>query len=596
MLENLLRPIFRGKKQNRLIPANCRMNKLRKKAKEKRNFLPVDLEIKKFKNIENYIQQLLDAPIDSSEELRNWLLKRSELDSVIEEDKAWLYIHQSCFTENTDYAKAFAKFVQEIDPRYATLSHQLDIKINDYCSSNCYPPEFEVFIRSMRRQIELFREENTKIQTDLEVEEQQYGSITGAMTIHYEGKEHTLQQAQNFLKHTDRQTRKEVFEIIGERRSNDYPKLNVLFDSLLKKRHTLSHNAGLSNYLEYRFSQLGRFDYSISDCRIFHDAVEKQVVPLVDELLLVRKEKLGLAKLQPYDLDVDVDQKPALKPFNSVKELVDKGVMCLSSVDEEFGQFIQIMDKNGYLDLDSRIGKAPGGYNYPLYESNVPFIFMNATNNLRDLETMMHEAGHAIHSFLSKGLEFVYYKDVPAEIAEVASMAMELISMEHWQHFFPDKGDLKRAKLSQLEGVIKTLPWVACIDKFQHWIYTHQGHSEVERKEAWKAIEKSFGGSVIDWTNYEDYRLQMWQKQIHLFQYPLYYIEYGIAQLGAIAIWKNYKEDPQKTIKDFRFALSKGYSKTLPELYAAAGIEFNFSSAYIDSLVKFVLAEIQALG
>ncbi len=571
------------------------MNLLRQKAKENRKFLSPDLEIKSFRDIEKYIQELLHTTINTPDELKTWLLKRSELDSVIEEDKAWLYIHQSCHTGNKEYAEAFAKFVQGINQRYATVSHQLNVKINDFCSHNSYPSEYEVFIRSIRRQIELYNEENTILQSELEVEEQQYGAITGIMTIHYEGRDHTLQQAQNFLKHINRQVRKNVFEFIEMRRSEDHEKLNVLFDSLLKKRHQLALNAGFPNYLEYRFAQLGRFDYTLKDCEQFHNIVEKQVVPAVDELFKNRKEKLGVDALFPYDLEVDPEYKPPLKPFGSVKELTDKSIECLSSVDKEFGQFLEIMAKNRYLDLDSRIGKAPGGYNYPLHESNVPFIFMNATNNLRDLETIMHEAGHAIHAFLCKDLEFVYYKEVPSEIAEFASMAMELISMEHWYHFFGDKEDLHRARKSQLEGVLKTLPWVAAIDKFQHWLYTHSGHSLAERKEAWISVEKAFGGVVTDWSGYPEFRTQMWQKQIHLYQFPLYYIEYGIAQLGAIAIWKKYKEDPKKAIQEYRNALGLGYSKTLPELYHAAGIEFNFSVSYIESLVKFVLDEIRTM-
>jgi len=571
------------------------MNLLRQKAKENRKFLPPDLEIRSFRDIEKYIQELLHTTINTPDELATWLLKRSEFDSVIEEDKAWLYIYQSCHTGNKEYAEAFAKFVEDIDQRYAKVSQQLNVKINDFCSHNSYPEEYEVFVRNIRRQIELYNEENTILQSELEVEEQQYGAITGAMTIHYEGKDHTLQQAQNFLKQTDRQVRKNVFELIGMRRSDDHEKLNVLFDSLLKKRHQLALNAGFPNYLEYRFAQLGRFDYTLKDCEEFHNAVKKQVVPVVDELFKDRKEKLGVDALFPYDLEVDPEGKPALIPFGSVKELTDKSIQCLSSVDAEFGQFMKIMAKHRYLDLNSRIGKAPGGYNYPLHESNVPFIFMNATNNLRDLETIMHETGHAIHAFLCRDLEFVFYKEVPAEIAEVASMTMELISMEHWHHFFPGKEDLQRAKKSQLEGVLKTLPWVAVIDKFQHWIYAHPDHNKTERAEAWLEIETSFSGSLIDWTGYGTFHKQMWQKQIHLYQFPLYYIEYGIAQLGAIALWKNYRENPEKAIQEYRNALGLGYSKTLPELYKAADIEFNFSASYIESLVNFVLGEIRSM-
>jgi oligoendopeptidase F len=304
--------------------------------------------------------------------------------------------------------------------------------------------------------------------------------------------------------------------------------------------------------------------------------------------MLERRRSLKIEELKPYDLDVDSALKPALKPFSSVRELITKSIACFSEIDPDFGKFIEIMDENGHLDLDSRKSKAPGGYNYPLYESNVPFIFMNTTNNLRDLETMMHEGGHAVHSFLSKNLPLVYYKEIPAEIAELASMSMELISMEHWHHFFPDEEELKRAKRSQLEGVIQVLPWVAAIDSFQHWIYTHPDHSEAELLRQWMETEKRFSSEYINWEGYENFRTYSWQKQIHLFQFPLYYIEYGIAQLGAMAIWKHYVEDREKTMKSFKKALSLGYSCTLPELYRAAGINFDFNRDYILELMDFV--------
>jgi oligoendopeptidase F len=318
-------------------------------------------------------------------------------------------------------------------------------------------------------------------------------------------------------------------------------------------------------------------------------------MPLVNTLHEEREKKLNLDRIKPFDLEVDIELKEPLKPFNSNDELIEKTINCFRDIDNDFGDFISIMHENGYLDLDSRKGKAPGGYNYPLYESNIPFIFMNATNNLRDLETMMHEGGHAIHSFLSKDLKYVYFKEVPAEIAEVASMAMELISMEHWHHFFDSEEDLKRAKRSQLEGVINVLPWVAAIDKFQHWLYSNPGHSVSERLKAWGKIEMEFSSETVKWEGYEHHRANMWQKQIHLFQFPLYYIEYGIAQLGAIAIWKNYKENAVEAISAYKRALSLGYSKTLPELYAAANIKFDFSEEYIRSLMEFLQNEYRSI-
>lgn len=571
------------------------MNQIREKANAQRLFLSKELVIRSWLDIESYVNQLIQSSIHTEEELQTWLTRRSELDAVIEEDKAWLYILQSCHTHNKKYSKAFAQFVSEVEEPFTKASNQLNQKLLDYCKENDYPEHFEIFIRSMRKQTEIFREENVKLQAELEVEEQEYGSLTGSMTINYQQEDITLQQAQNYLKSTDRKIRKEVFELIWNRRAADYSQLNQLLTKLILKRHKVAENAGFSNYLGYRFEQLGRFDYTIADCETFHTSVQKHLVPLLAEIYKLRKEKLGLGKLSCYDLEVDTDNKPALEPFKNVKELISKTISCFSEIDPQFGEFIGIMNDNGYLDLDSRKGKAPGGYNYPLHESNVPFIFMNATNNLRDMETMMHEGGHAIHSFLSKDLEFVYYKETPAEIAEVASMAMELISMEHWHHFFKDEEELRRAKISQLEGVLSVLPWVATVDKFQHWLYQNPGHSLVERQDNWQRIDEEFGGSLISWEGYEAHHRQLWQKQIHIFQFPMYYIEYGIAQLGAIGIWKNYKEDPKRTIAAYRKALSLGYSLTLPELFKAAGVQFDFSAKYIESLSEFVQAELSVL-
>lgn len=572
------------------------MNKLREEQKQKRSFLPPDLTITKWDDISPYIDKLLKTPINNSSELKTWLDKRSELEAILEEDKAWLYIQQSCHTNNESYAQAFSKFVTEIDQKLSSYINRLNTKLVEYCKKNEYLPEYEIFLRGIRKEIEIFREENVSVHTELEIEEQKYGGITGAMSINYDGQDLTLQQAQNYLKKTDRTIRRDVYNLIAERRLRDRNDLDKLFDHLLGLRHRLATNAGYKNYLEYRFAELKRFDYKIKDCEEFHRSVAENVTPFFTALLQDRKKKLDLETLAPYDLDVDSDQKEPLMPFRSATELVQKTSICFSEIDASFGEYIDIMEKNGYLDLESRKGKAPGGYNYPLYESNVPFIFMNATNNLRDLETMMHEGGHAIHSFISKDLRWVYYKELPAEIAEVASMSMELISMEHWHHFFPDEEELKRAKKSQLEGILGVLPWIATIDKFQHWLYTHPGHSTQDRQNAWLDIYTTFHGDIVDWNGFESARSAMWQKQIHLFQFPLYYIEYGIAQLGAIAVWKNYKENPVKAINAYKKALSLGYSCSIPELFRAANINFDFSSRNINSLTEFIQSELNSLN
>jgi oligoendopeptidase F len=253
------------------------------------------------------------------------------------------------------------------------------------------------------------------------------------------------------------------------------------------------------------------------------------------------------------------------------------------------------MKANGLFDVESRMGKAPGGYNYPLAETGAPFIFMNSANSLRDLTTMVHEGGHAIHTFLTADLELNDFKHCPSEVAELASMSMELISMDNWDVYFDNEEDLNRAKKEQLADVLKTLPWVAVIDQFQHWIYTNPDHNAADREAAFKQIYTRFGAGFADWTEYDQQFGNLWQKQLHLFEVPFYYIEYAIAQLGAIAVWKNYKENPTKALEQYLAALTLGYTKPMNEIYETAGIKFDFSAAYIKELAMFVKNELNKL-
>lgn len=341
------------------------------------------------------------------------------------------------------------------------------------------------------------------------------------------------------------------------------------------------------------FKAMDRFDYSPEDCYQIHDAVAKEVVPYLDKLDSFRKEKLDLDLLKPWDSSVDIKNENPLKPFENGKELLDKTISCFDRLDPFFGDCLRAMDKKSHLDLESKKGKSPGGFNYPLYESGLPFIFMNAVGSFRDVTTMVHEGGHAIHSVLSHHLELVDYKNLTSEIAELASMSMELMSMDHWDVFFDNEQDLKRAKRDQLMDVISTLPWVACIDKFQHWIYLNPKHSNEEREEYWLSLMDEFGSSIINWDGLDQAKRNLWQKQLHLYEVPFYYIEYGMAQLGAIAIWKNFKSNPQKTIQEYKAALSLGYTKSIGEIYETAGISFNFTKSYISELMEFVYSEIE---
>ena len=412
------------------------------------------------------------------------------------------------------------------------------------------------------------------------------------MTVEFDGQEMTLQQAGNKLQSTDRAEREEAYRKITQRRLQDKDRLNELFSQLITLRDQIGKNAGFDNYRDYMFEAMGRFDYTPQDCFNFHEAVAQEVAPLLDGLAQARKEKLGVDPLRPWDKAVDPSGQPPLKPFTDGSELTEKTIETFGKLDNYLGERIAVMRKMGHLDLESRKGKAPGGYNYPLSETGVPFIFMNATSNLRDMVTMMHEGGHAVHSFLTRDLELTNFQSTPSEVAELASMSMELISMDHWDLFFPDEADLKRAKREHLEQIIETLPWVATIDQFQHWVYEHPQHSVADRTQHWLRIYETFSDHVTDWSSLEAEKQYLWQKQLHLYEVPFYYIEYGFAQLGAIAVWKNYREDPTKGLEGYQNALKLGYTKTIPEVYEAANIKFDFSTDYIRSLIQFVKEEL----
>jgi oligoendopeptidase F len=427
--------------------------------------------------------------------------------------------------------------------------------------------------------LELYREENVEIQSKVAEESQQFGSLSADQSIEYKGEKMTMQKASLLLKETDESIRKEVFELICDRRREDVDKFDALFESLLAKRHQIAVNAGFENFRDYKMQAMGRFDYSVKDCEDFHQSVKSVIVPIVKKLQQERLSKLGKDKFKPWDTDVDPEGKAPLKPFEKGNELLEGTVNMFNRIDPYFGDCLSTMSEMKHLDLESKDGKSPGGYNYPLYEIGVPFIFMNAVGSHRDLVTMVHEGGHAVHSFLSRDLELTGFKSLPSEVAELASMAMELLSMDEWGEFYSDQKDLNRAVKEQLETVLKLLPWIAQVDEFQHWLYVNHNHTREERTAQWVALSKSYGTGLTDWTGYEDVQSNSWQRQLHIFEVPFYYIEYGIAQLGAIGVWKNYKENPTKAIAD----------------YKAANITFDFSGDYIKELADFITAEIDAL-
>ena len=560
-----------------------------------RTFVSNDLKVDSWSKLQQYFQDLLDATISNVSELEKWLHNRSELESVMEEEMAWRYIKMNIDTTDEKLAKDFSFWITEISPNVAPYSHQLNKKVYD----SPYLKELDndkyfIYLRGLKEEIKIYREENIPLFVEMETKQQEYGAIAAKMSVEIDGESMTMQKAAQFLKDTDRSKRESVFNTINKRRLQDVEALDKLYDELIALRQTIAKNCGFDNYRDYKFAAMGRFDYTPKDCYDFHDAIAKEIVPIIEGFDNDKKNKMNLESYKPWDTGVDADGNAPLKPFDGGEELIDKSIISFERLRPYYGECLEIMKEMKHVDLESKKGKAPGGFNYPLYEIGVPFIYMNAVGSQRDLVTMVHEGGHAIHSFLSRDLDLCDFKSVPSEVAELASMSMELISMDSWDEFYSDEKELQRAKKEQMQKVLEGLPWIAAVDKFQQWIYTTD-HTADQRRQEWKNIMSELNSSVIDWEGHEDALLNLWQKQLHLYEVPFYYIEYGMAQLGAIAMWRSYKQLGQEALDNYDAALKLGYTKSIGDLYKTAGIEFNFSQEYVKELADFIKGQLADL-
>lgn len=563
-----------------------------------RTFIPDPFIVLSKDNVLPLYHELLGRNIKSLTEFRQFLVDVSDLDSALSEDMAWRYIKMTCDTQNKAYESSYLNFIQEIQPHLSPLDDQLNRKIVEspyglvLKESN---QADEIYLRGLQGSVDIFKEENIPLQIELQTWAQEYAAIQGNMSIEWEEKTITLQQANNILMQTHRNKRKLAWQMIQNRRSQDTDKLNVLFNKMVLHRHQIALNAGFSNFRDYMFKAMGRYDYTPEACKAFNNSVKTAVVPMLKTLMQQRKAVMKLAVLKPWDTQVDPMGRPPLKPFEGGSELLSKGIDCLDRVDPFFGECIRNMQTHNLLDLDSRLGKAPGGYNYPLAKTNMPFIFMNASGNLRDVETLVHEAGHAIHSFQMAALPLNTYKNTPSEVAELASMGMELLTMNTWDAYFDNEPSLKRAKAEQLEGILGTLPWIAQVDSFQHWIYENPTHSPNERNAKWLDLCAEFGSGEVDYSDLGDALANSWHKQLHIFEVPFYYIEYGFAQLGAIGVWRNFINNGPSALEDYKAFMKLGHTRSIPEIYATAGVKFEFSETYIRELMDFVKAELESI-
>ena len=456
-------------------------------------FLSPSFELTDWARLKVYYDDLLERKIDSKEELESWIQDRNDLDSVISEAFSWRYIKITVDSGDQEAIELYQHVVQELSPRIASCEDNLNRKlVQSPFLTDLDPDKCGIYVRQIKNAVNLFRAENIPLATDVQLKSKEHGRIFSEMTIGVNGRQMTLQKAGTLLEETDRNCRENVYHKINQRILQDTESLELLFNDLLEKRHQIALNAGYDNFRDYKFRELGRFDYTVEECLDFHESIQHEVLPLVDELNEYRQNTLGLGELRPWDLNVDTSGQSPLRPFSDTDHLVERSIDCLSKLDPLFGKVITIMREMGHLDLDSRRGKRPGGYNMPLMITGVPFIFMNATHTLNDMRTFLHESGHAVHSYLTKDQTLNTHKRVPSEVAELAAMTMELLTMDHWDTFFPNPIDLRRAKIAQLENVLKVLPWIATIDKFQHWLYTNPNHSTEERKQKWDGDAEVF--------------------------------------------------------------------------------------------------------
>ncbi|MDI6772307.1 MAG: M3 family oligoendopeptidase [bacterium] len=554
-----------------------------------RRFVPEGADMGDWAQIEPLFRRLLDASPDSSGSLERWLEDANELSSVIHEEGARRYVAMTCQTDDSAREQAYLFFIEHIVPRAKPFSHALDEAYLRSPYRAALPERYAQMDRLVSNRVALFRPENVPLETDEAKLKQQYQKVIGAMTVVFQGKEHTLQQMARYLEETDRSVRQEAWELVARRRLEDRDRLEDLFDQLLALRVQIAQNAGCADYREFAFRQRERFDYTPVDCLRFHEAVEETVLPLVRRLRSERRQALGLTALRPWDLEVDPLSRPPLRPFETSEQLTSGVEQIFAHVDPELGEQFRFLRNASLLDLESRKGKAPGGYQSTMHERRVPFIFMNAVGMDGDLRTLLHEGGHAFHMLAARTDPIMDYRDAPLEFAEVASMGMEMLASPYLGVFYPAPEEARRAFHEQLERTVLIFPWVATIDAFQHWIYTHPRHSREERRAEWARLLVRFAPEV-DFSGYQEVADYLWHRQLHLFQVPFYYIEYGIAQMGALQVWLRARTDRPTAIRRYRAALALGGSEPLPALFRAAGAEFDFSARVMTPLMA-ALAE-----
>lgn len=561
-----------------------------------RGYLPPAIDLGNWTAIEPYFDRLEASAVGchTVQTLEKWILDAGEVVAALDEEKARRYIAKTCHTEDSEAEKAYLHFVEAIDPALKPRLFRLSqAYLNHPLRGHLPKDRYEIFDRGTALQVELFREENVTLETEEARVANEYTNVNGSLTVRFQEEERTLVAMARFQEEPDRSVREEAWKSVARRRLQEVDRIESLFDSLLDLRSRIARNAGFPDYVGYAFRSRGRFDYTPEDCLRFHDAIETEVMPLLRRLQEERRQKLGVDRLRPWDLAVDPLNRAPLRPYTDSQRLETGAQEIFDRLDPRLSAGFKLLRDHRLLDLQNRKGKAPGGYQYTLSEARLPFIFMNSVGLQRDVETLLHEAGHAFHALACREDDIPLHREPPIEFCEVASMAMELLGADHLDVFY-SPSDVLRARRVHLEGIVGVFPWIATIDAFQHWLYSHPGHSRKERREAWERLMDRFGG-LVDWTGFEESRAHLWHRQLHLFLHPFYYVEYGIAQLGALQVWNNSRLNPAEALEKYLAGLALGGSKRLPVLFETAGCRFDFSRSTVAPLIQRVSQELDRL-
>ncbi|MEM7682501.1 MAG: M3 family oligoendopeptidase [Planctomycetota bacterium] len=542
-------------------------------------------------------------PLDTADLADAWLADASALLAEVWEAGSRTRIAHACRTDDADAKAAFMRWIEQVEPALAPRMFELKKRFVASPGAGALEAQGGVrlgqLLRSWRAEVDLFRPENVALSTEVSKLASEYDRLVGGMTVEFDGKTQTMPQLAAYQQETDRNVREQAWRAGNDRRRQDDDAVDDVFSKQVALRQRIAKNADQADYRDYAWLSRQRFDYTPAHCAAFHDAVESEVLPALAKLDRQRQASLGVETLRPWDAGVDPLGRDPLRPFaaDDVEALRSRSAAALTDVDPELGALFGTLAPGRNLDLASRAHKRPGGFQSSLTKVGQPFIFMNAAGLHRDVDTMLHEAGHAFHFLLARSNEpLVFLQHAPIEFCEVASMSMELFGMTAYDRFYPGApADADRARRLQLEGALRVLPWIALIDAFQQWVYTHPGHTPDQRTDAWLELDSRFSTGVVDWSGLENYQRTWWRRQLHLFHHPFYYIEYGIAQLAALRLGMRYRQEPAQTLADYKRALGLADTRPLPELFEAAGAPFDFGPEAVGPVVRSVSEALDAL-